>query len=228
MRERGNTPATVYVAVVVPVVALVAAAGLQPWLAPSDLLRDSQAVAAERGDAHTAYGLLSNLGVMAMALAAGAALVGWLVLRTTPSPTVSAPAGPIPTPGRLRPLLAWGAALSALFALDDLLMLHETAAVIPGAAALIGAVYALVFVAFIVRFRATIRRDLDAGLLVLAVAALAASVLVDIVIEATEWSVLIEDGAKLLGIAAWSAFVLRAALIGLRPARARPSAAEPG
>lgn len=233
MRARANTPVTVYLAVVLPVVVVVVAAALQPWLPPSDLLRDSQVVAAGHGDAHTAYGLLSNLGVLVMALAAGAALLGRLVLRRAPAATPAAAADATPdsvtTPDRIRPLLAWSAVISLLFALDDLLMLHETAAVIPGAAALFGAGYALVFLGFVVRFRTTIR-ELDAGLLVLAVAALAASVLVDVVMEPTEWTVLIEDGAKLVGIVAWSAFVLRAALAALGalgPAREHPSAGEP-
>lgn len=229
MRARANTPVTVYLAVVLPVVVVVVAAALQPWLPPSDLLRDSQVVAAGHGDAHTAYGLVSNLGVLVMALAAGAALLGRLVLRRMPAATPDATPDSVTTPDRIRPLLAWSAVISLLFALDDLLMLHETAAVIPGAAALFGAGYALVFLGFVVRFRTTIR-ELDAGLLVLAVAALAASVLVDVVMEPTEWTVLIEDGAKLVGIVAWSAFVLRAALAALGalgPAREHPSAGEP-
>ncbi|WP_448811830.1 hypothetical protein [Agromyces bauzanensis] len=223
MRARANTPATVYLAVVLPVVIALVAAAVQPWLPASDLLRDSQAVAAAHGDEHTAYGLLSNVGILVMALAAGAALVGWLVLRVTPVATAAA----TPTPNPFRQLLAWSAVMSLVFVLDDLLLLHETAAFLPGIGVLFGAAYALLFLRYVVRFRTTIRDELDAGLLVLAVAALAASVLVDVVMEPTEWSVLIEDGAKLLGIVAWSAFVLRAALTALRPARPRGPAGDP-
>lgn len=214
MPATGHTPAKVYLAVVLPVMVALGAVAVQPWMPPSDLLRDSQVVAGEHGSAHTGYGLLSNLGIVVLAASAGAALVGRLALRGTGD--------------RLRPLLAWSAVLSLTLALDDLLLLHETATFLPWAGALFGAAYGLAFLLLLVWFRTEIRQELDAGLLVIAVAALAASALVDVVIEPpTQWSVFIEDGAKLLGLVAWSAFVMRAAILALNPARPHGRAAEP-
>lgn len=212
VRGIGHTPVHVYLAVVLPVAIALGAVAVQPWLLPSDLLRDGQAVAAAHGSAATAYGLLSNLGIVVLAASAGAAFVGRLALRGTAD--------------RLRPLLAWSAALSLALALDDLLLLHETATFLPWAGALFVGAYGAAFVIFVVWFRAPIRQELDAGLLVITAAALAASAVVDVVIEPpTQWSVFIEDGAKLLGVVAWSAFVMRAAILALDPARPHGRAA---
>lgn len=200
-----HTPTAMYLAVGLPVAAALAAAAVQPWLPATDVLRDAQDVAARHGDSHTAYGLLSNLGAVVTAMASGGALIGWIVLRGRP--------------GQLRSLLLWSALISLAFALDDLLLLHETAAFLPGASIAIAATYAFVFFRYVVRFRTTIREHLGTGLVVVAVGALAVSALVDIVIDPTRWSVFIEDGAKLLGVVAWSVFVMRAALAALRPTR---------
>jgi hypothetical protein len=206
---RTHTPWAAYAAVVVPVVIVLGAVAMQPWMPLSDLMRDSQVVAVARGDANAAYGLLSNLGILVMALASGGALIGRLALRGAPGP--------------VRSLLAWSALLSLAVALDDLLLLHETLAFAAWAGALVGAVYGLAFLSYYLRFRATIRRDLGAGLLALAVAALGFSLVVDGLMEpATQSSILLEDGAKLLGFVAWSAFVLRAAVLALRSRASAP------
>ncbi len=215
MRATRRTPASVYLGVVLPVVVALGAVAVQPWLPPTDLLRDSQVVAGDHGNARSVYGLLSNLGIVVLAVAAGAALGGRLALRGTGD--------------RLRPLLAWSAALSLTLALDDLLLLHETATFRPWASAVFAVAYGLALVTYLVRFRTEIRRDLDVGLLAIAAAALAASVLVDLVAEPpTQWSVFVEDGAKLLGVVAWSAFVMRAAILALSPTGRHRRGEEPG
>jgi hypothetical protein len=201
IRTLARTPDAVYAAVVVPVVIVLAAAAMQPWLPPSHLLRDSQVVAIAHGSPHAAYGLVSNLGILVMALTSGAALLGWTVLRATP--------------GTMRPLLGWAGLLTLALVLDDLLLLHETFTFATWTRVLFGAAYAGAFAWFLLRFRATIRERLDIGLLALSGVALGASLLVDAVLEPTQFSVLVEDGAKLLGFAAWSAFVVRAALLAL-------------
>ena len=198
----GRTPRLVYVVVAAPVLIATVAAATQPWLPPSDLLRDAQAVAAAHGDTSSAYGLIANLGIVATILAAGAALPAWMAVRRADDP--------------LATLLAWAIALSLAFALDDLLLLHETTAVSPWAGHLIAAAYGAAFLAFVGRFLQTIRQRLDSGLLLLAVSAFAVSALVDLLATPTQASVLVEDGAKLLGVMAWSAFVVRAALAAIR------------
>ena len=201
MRALARTPRATYAAVVAPVALLLVAVALQPWLPPSHLLRDSQVVAIAHGNPHAAYGLVSNLGILVMALTSGAALLGWIALRAAP--------------GRMRSLLGGAGLLSLAVVLDDLLLLHETFTFATWARLAFIVAYAGAFAWFLVRFRALIEQRLDLGLLVLAGAALGSSLLVDAALEATQLSVLLEDGAKLLGFVAWSAFVVRAALVAL-------------
>jgi hypothetical protein len=206
-RAADRTPALVYAAAVVPVALVFVAVATQPWMPATDLVRDSQAVAVLRGSARTANGLVSNLGVMAMAMAAGAAIV-------------AAAAAPR-RDDRLLRVLAWGGGLTLAVALDDLLLLHEGATFAAWMPKLIVIAYAAVFVGYLWRFRAEIMRHLDVGLLAIAMLALGTSALVDVFADPpTVASVLVEDGSKLLGLAAWSTFLIRAALIALRPQRA--------
>ena len=199
LRILSRTPPVVYLAVVLPVVVVMAATVLQPWLPPSDLLRDSQVVAAGHAGASPAYGLISNVGIIMLTLSSGGAALGSLVLRDAPAPWPR--------------LLVWVAALTLVLVLDDLLLLHEAAAFGPGSGALAAAAYGLAFLRFVVRFRDAILRDLDAGLLLLAVGSLGFSLVIDLLMAPTQASVVVEDGAKLLGLLAWSAFVLRTVLV---------------
>ena len=212
VRILSRTPPGVYLAVALPVVMVIAATALQPWLPPSDLLRDSQVVAAGHGGESPAYGLISNMGIVVVALSSGAAATGWLILHDAPAPE--------------RRLLAWIAALSLVLVLDDLLLLHEAAAFTPWAGALVGGAYGFAFLRFVMQFRDMILRDRDVGLLLLAVGSLGVSLVTDVLMAPTQLSVLVEDGAKLLGLVAWSAFVLRTALFALGHQRTARSAAR--
>ena len=203
----------VYVAVAAPVIIATVAAATQPWLPPSHVLRDSQVIAAAHGDASPAYGLLSNLGVVVIAIATGMALLGWLVGRRNGDPLGS--------------LLAWSFALSLAFVLDDLLLLHEAASVTSWGSIAVAAVYGAAFLVYLARFQEVVRERFDGGLLFLAIAAFGGSAVVDVLVRPTQTSVLLEDGAKLLGIVAWSVFVGRAALTAIRPARPRAGESEP-
>jgi hypothetical protein len=201
-RMLSRTPAWAYLAVVLPVVVLMAGVVLQPWFAPTDLMRDSQVIAARHDAASPAYGLISNLGIVVLALASGGAATTGLILRHARAPWAR--------------LLVWIAGLSLALVLDDLLLLHEAATFAPGAGALIAGAYGLAFLRFATTFRDVIARDLDVGLLLLSVGALAVSAATDVVVTATQSSVLVEDGAKLLGLVAWSAFAIRTALVAAR------------
>ena len=200
-----RTPPAVYLAVVLSVVVVMAATALQPWLPVSDLLRDSQVVAARHAGGSPAYGLVSNVGILVMVLAAGGAAIGWLVLRDAPAPWPR--------------LLLWAGLLTLVLAVDDLIMLHEAAAFAPWSGVLIAAVYGLAVLRFVVRFRDEILRDLDPGLLLLAVGSLGVSLVTDL-IDPTPASLLVEDGAKLLGLVSWSAFVVRSILRAFASSRA--------
>ncbi|WP_400996868.1 hypothetical protein [Agromyces sp. GXQ0307] len=201
-----RTPIRIHLTIAAAVAATVVAVLTQPWLAPTDLVRDSQAVAASHGDASPAYGVVSNLGIVVLVMAAGTLVAA---LAHGSPPAVS------------RRLLGWSLALSLVFAMDDLLLLHETAAFGPGSGTALAAAYAAGFLAFAVRFRATIIERLDPALLIVAFASLGASAGVDVLVEpATRLSVIAEDSSKLLGLLAWAAFVMRAAFASLRDARA--------
>jgi hypothetical protein len=211
LRILSRTPPGVYLVVVLPVVVVMAATVLQPWLPPSDLLRDSQVVAARHSGASPAYGLISNVGIVILALSSGGAAIARVLLHEARAPWPR--------------LLLWIVALTLVLALDDLLLLHEAAAFAPGAGALVAAAYGLAFLRFILRFRDVIVRDLDVGLLLLAVGSFGVSLVTDLLVAPTQSSLLVEDGAKLLGLVAWSAFGLRTALIALERGGA---AAGPG
>ena len=210
---RAWTRPLTYGVVMAPVAIAMTAVATQPWLVPSDLLRDGQAVAARHGDTSAAYGLISNLGITATLLAAGAALLGWLAVRRSDD--------------GLGALLAWAFPLSLAFALDDLLLIHESVAFSPWSGHLVVAAYGVAFLAFVGRFLAAIRERLDFGLIVIAVAGFALSALVDLLATPSQASVLVEDGAKLLGLVAWSTFVARAALTAIRAASATAGDAGP-
>jgi hypothetical protein len=198
-----RTPPLAYAAAFVPVAVIVVAVVTQPWMAPTDLVRDSQAVAVLRGSANTVHGLVSNLGILATAIGAGAAFVGAATTRARGD--------------RLRRALAWGGVASLVIALDDLLLLHESGTFASFMPKLFAAAYAAGFAAYLWRFRVEILRHLDVGLLALALLGLATSAIVDVLAEpATVASVLVEDGAKLLGLAAWAAFLIRGAVVAVR------------
>ncbi|WP_438853841.1 hypothetical protein [Agromyces sp. M3QZ16-3] len=200
-----RTPPWLLAAIAAAVVIAMAVVVTQPWMVPTDLVRDAQVVAAARGAASPAYGLVSNLGIVGMLLAAGAACAA-LALR--------------PRRQDVRRLLAWSLTLTLVVASDDLLLLHETAAFGPGSGLVLAAAYAVAFVAFAARFRELIVQRFDPALLAAMFAGLGTSAVVDVLVDpATRASVLVEDGAKLLGLLAWSAFVARAAFLTLRADR---------
>lgn len=106
-----------------------------------------------------------------------------------------------------------GSMLTLLIALDDLLLLHESANLLVRRAEyfLVG-VYGLLALAYGFTYR-TVMRRFDTGLLVMAVVALGVSVGWDALVRsASDAAVLIEDGAKLVGYAAWATFLVRAAM----------------
>ena len=114
--------------------------------------------------------------------------------------------------------------LTLVLVVDDLLLLHEAAAFAPLAGVLTAAAYGLAFLRFVVRFRDVIVRELDVGLLLLAVGAFGVSAVTDLLVAPTQTSVFVEDGAKLLGLVAWSAFGLRTTLFAFGQTRARADA----
>lgn len=153
-------------------------------------------------------GLMSNFGVVLWAFTAAVGLFGGWVLSGH-------------SQSRKQAWFLGGAGLvSALLLFDDLYLLHEEIIperlLIPQPVVL--AVYGLVVLGFLYRFRDSILVS-DYALLLLAGVFFAGSVLIDVLVSNEEFSIfgvvsgrhLIEDGLKLLGIVAWSAYFWRVA-----------------
>ena len=159
-------------------------------------------------------GFLFHVGLLVWFASAVACLFGgWLVARLR---------------GRSAalPLLAAGA-LCLVLAVDDALRIHEE--VIPSKLGIpkIGtyAVYAAVFGAWLWVFRDFVRRS-DWPLLALSAVMLGTSVGFDRVFESNQQH-LFEDGAKFVGIVAWSAYFVRTAFAAALDAVAREVEAGP-
>ncbi len=191
---------------------LLLAALIQPWVAFGVLSRDPLVVAeTEAQCCRFYYGALSNLGVLLWALAAGAALAAGVALRRAARRNNAAPdpAPDVAAARRARFFIAAGL-LSLLLAGDDLFTIHEGAEIVfAGGEELVLGVYALLAAAFIWLFRRELLTDCPLFFM-LAGALLTLSVAADVVFgEAAGFA--FEDGAKFLGIAAWSGYFLRRA-----------------
>ncbi len=199
-----RTPLSRYMAVLGPGVLLLALAGLQPFVPVAWLTRDPLAVASDTGLVAFYFGALSSLGVMALCVGIGAGLLGAVA------------AARVHADRRQALLLAAGAAIGSLMAVDDMFMLHEH----PGLRAFHGelvlfALYGLSLLAWTVLFRREILGSASGGLVLVALGGFAGSVLADLAVsgagdDSIHW--LVEDGAKFLGYLAWSGFHFLAAL----------------
>lgn len=147
-------------------------------------------------------GSLSNLGVLVWWTGAVAATLAGYARRNDASGI---------------PLLAAGV-FTALIAIDDLLLIHETFFRLRGVPeGLVIGIYALAAAAYAWVFRDFLRRS-EWILLVSAAAMLAISVGIDVSTDSRAW----EDSAKFLGIVGWTAFLVRAALAALTDRSRRP------
>lgn len=161
-----------------------------PWL----FTRDPAAIHL----AHPLFGALSNLGAVLWAAAASIALFTAMLLPRTSG-------------GAVRSYLLNAGVLTAWLMLDDLYMLHER--VLPDFLGipqpLVFGAYVLLVALLIVRFRRVIIGATDYRLLALALAFFALSIASDQgpgEWHQLRWLILVEDGAKLLGIVSWLAY----------------------
>lgn len=160
-----------------------------------DLTRDPAGI----NETPVYVGFLSNIGILLWAAAAAVCLFAVRLL------------GPGSHPVARRFLLASGA-FTLLLTADDLFLLHER--VVPnllGVSELASmAVYGLLGGAYLAFFLPVIRRTRKV-LLVLAIVFFGLSIAVDLFHPPVPAYLLVEDGAKLVGIAAWLAYLTRAA-----------------
>lgn len=148
-------------------------------------------------------GALSNLGVLLWWSAGTAALLACALLWDRAAN------------GRTAILLGTAGALSCVLALDDLYMVHEIVAprYFGVAQPVVMAVYALAAGAWAVSFRALLIRRHPA-FLAFAALLIAGSVAVDVVRDHLPLlNVVIEDGLKLAGVAAWCGWLWRVAFV---------------
>ena len=142
-------------------------------------------------------GLLSHVGVLVWWSCAVVCALAWALRRRDDE--------------RRSTALFAAAGITAYLALDDLFQIHEV--VFPDMIGIsqlaVIAAYALALAAYVAFFRRFVRES-DWPLLALAVAFFAASVALDTLGDAVGWkNHLLEDGAKLFGIVAWSAYFVR-------------------
>ena len=169
-------------------------ASIQPWVPPSVLFKDTLTVAEAHEQVH--FGLVSNLGILIWCCTAAVCLFVATLLRENREPA--------------RFLRAAGA-VSLLLLFDDMFLAHEV--IFPKLGVpelLIYVAYGTVTLLYLVRFRHSILKA-DYGILVLGLALLGSSVVVDQVLDSSELKSVIEDAPKLVGAAAWAAFHIRAA-----------------
>lgn len=187
--------------VFVPSVLILAAIAIASILTHEDMsvfTRDVASIA----DIHPLSGFLSSLGILLWCTAASVCLFAAMAAR-----------GFIPRE-KFRFLVS-SSLFSAYLMLDDLFLFHEELArmYLGVKEDVIYVIIALAAAAYFIGFRRVILRS-DYGILVLAVALLAASVASDVFLDPLlphigHWEYFIEDGAKWLGITSWcSYFVL--------------------
>ena len=143
-------------------------------------------------------GFVSSVGAVGWSLGCGACLIGALTLE-----------------GRARLAFLCGGALTAILLADDLFLIHEAYIEfigLPPEAAPLG--YAALAIAYIVVFREFLRGH-GVWLLLLAWALFAVSAAVDASLE-EDAPFIVEDGAKLFGIATWSGFFVAAVVAEIR------------
>lgn len=192
----------VWLVSLLPPVVIMLAVAFQPWVPAGDLLRDPLAVAEMREDCCKVYfGAVSNLGILIWISGAAACLFGAAVLFARRQFSH----------GGL--FLLSGGLFTGFLALDDMFLIHEN--VLPafgvsqpvtyGAYGLLGLAYLAIGWRQIFANRFVLF-GLAGGLL-------ACSVMIDWLIhDESATRILLEDGAKLIGICAWTAFHALAAI----------------
>jgi len=202
----------IYTVALVPALAVFGLLSMQPWVPMASLIRDPVAIF----DGHFYHGLVSNIGVLLWCATAAIS-----VFRGAENWHAGF--------RRSGAFLLSGGILTAMLLLDDFFLAHEQIVPrftrLPEKIAL--AFYPVAITVYIAAYWREIVRA-DAILFLLSLALFAVSSLIDVGFDyhfyeapaglEVSASVILEEGAKFIGIAAWAAFHIRAAWI-LNPAR---------
>lgn len=183
------------VAIAGPVI-LLAAVTLQPWFEARWMFMDVLTAARESEDCcHATFGLVSQLGLFLWVSGAAFALLSTLLILLLNGPP------------KLSAFMAFGATITAILALDDAFLLHES--ILPGFGIpqnLVLAVYGVLGMMYAVINRDLILRTAPA-FMGLSAMAVGASLAIDVLIEDQSPAIaILEDAFKFLGIALWTAF----------------------
>ena len=198
-----RTPSWIFALPAICASFLLLLAFLQPWITLTEALRDVQAVVFKMEDRNTIplAGFLSNFGIMA-----------WVA-----SSAVAGFAATMAATKRTSVMLGALAVLSLVLAVDDFFIIHERVGPI-----LLGIPEKLFFLTYvaslltiIVVFFTEIRR-MAGGLLVVAAVFFVVSLTTDVfyLLDGVPHRIL-EDGAKLFGIAYWLTFCWRLSWVAL-------------
>jgi hypothetical protein len=198
-----RTPIRAYVTALAPAALVMTACIAQPWVKPAHLLGDPVTIL---GSSKSFYlGAASHFGVLTLVATAG--VLG--LMAFAPRQVAEE-----------RAFLGLSGLASLAIALDDLFIFHEYVApqVLGIQQLYVLLLYLIGGAIFLIAFRHRIWAG-EAGLFGLAMAAMAASVVVDMV----EWrlpipydiEILFEDGLKLTGYLTWATFFWRRAHTGL-------------
>lgn len=144
---------------------------------------------------HPLAGLISNIGILLWSAAAAVCFFCYSIADLTPR--------------RFRAFLLASALLTTLLLLDDLFQLHER--LFPKYLGLPEPVTCAAYVVLVLAYLYVFRREIlqtDFVLLALASGCFGVSVVCDQLFADRPWG-LIEDGAKLLGLAWWCAYFVR-------------------
>ncbi len=198
----------IYTVTFLPPMLLLAIVWHQPYIPLGELMRDSLLVAEVSEDCcHIYYGAISNLGVLLWASAAAILIFAALVVALIAGRTYH----------HHIVQFALAGVLTALLCIDDFFLVHDI--VLPKlgfSETLAYAVYAGFAAVYVWYARADI---LGARwpLFLISVGCLALSVQIDVFYNLdNDFRLLIEDGAKLLGIAGWLSFHVEAAACTLQ------------
>src|SRR5688500_2015555 len=162
---------------------------------------------------HPLTGMQSTLGVLVWWAAAGICFFSCLVLQRSQGNT------------KLFSCLLWSGVIVSVLALDDMFLIHKDLArrYLSLNVKYVFLAYGLLVVWYVIKFRRNIF-DSEYFLLFLAFALLGSSILVDFF--QNKWlspaRILFEDGAKLLGIVTWSAYLIRTCFHALAPINRGP------
>ncbi len=206
-----------YAATFLPTLLLLALAWFQPIYPIGELFRDPLAVA-ELSDAccRVHFGLISNIGVLGWCATASGLLFAFLLLATHKSPRV------------VLVFLGASALLTGWLTLDDMFLVHED--VLPAlglSEEVIYVGYGCLGLAYLISSSKIILAA-RYPMLVIAIGLLGFSVVVDWFFNLdSDLRLFVEDGAKLMGIAAWGSFHIETAYQLVRKHGFQPSVLAP-